>query len=149
MSEKLDEMAEVKKFIGMSDPETEKLRAERAEQDRQRQATIMAKRRELADLETSMATVGGEAETQIRAGFKALALYFAHARTKRRLITDLNGLTGERQHLEHEGTLIESTSRWIGGQIKSVVGKMTGFGVIRFALSTVLLDPDKPLFKRK
>jgi hypothetical protein len=142
-----DELAEVKKFIGLADPATEKLRAERAEADRARQATITAKRAELADLEASMVTVGREAETQIRQGFKSLALYFVHARTRRRLVADLNNLAHEREHIPHESTLVEHVSKWVGAQIKQVTGKMDGFGLLKFKLSTVMPSVDAPLFK--
>src|SRR5262245_60473762 len=144
-----DELAAVKLYVGMSDPATEKLRAERAEQDRQREVVIVAKKCELADIEASMTKVGRQAESQIREGFADLKLYFQHARTKRRLIADLNAMTGAREHIPHESNLVEHVSKWVGAQVKSVTGKLDGFGLLKFKLSTTMPSVDAPLFKER
>src|SRR5262245_45509704 len=126
-----DELAAVKLYVGMSDPATEKLRAERAEADRQRQAVIAAKRRELEDVRAAKTRVGRQAEAQLREGFANGALFFQYARTERKIIADLNQLTGEREFIEHESSLIDYWSRWLAGQIKQLTNKLSGFGLLQ------------------
>jgi hypothetical protein len=144
-----DALREVRRYIGMDNPADEALRKERAQQAAQVAATIQARRRELEDIRASKTRVGRLAESMLREGFANAALFFQYARTERKIISDLNALTGEREHIEYESTLIEYWSRWLAGQIKQLTNKLDGFGLLKFRLSTTMLNPDTPLIRER